>query len=166
LVRQAIELWLARREGNAADCDRLASEIEASRPRLSGTCNDQPFDDFRDANDLTSFFFEVLTSTGKYYWVPFDTVETVEFHKPARPREVLWRRARMVVRGGPDGEVYIPSIYPGSHGSSDVAIQTGRGVDWEGAEGGFVQGFGQRLYLAGEADHTLLDLQQLAFAGA
>ncbi len=163
LIRLGLELWLARRENAAADADRLAAEIELARPKLSGTCNGQPFDDFRDASDLTSFFLEVLTSTGKYYWVPFDTVESVELHKPTRPREVLWRRARLIVRGGPDGEVYLPSIYPGSERSSDVALQTGRAVDWLGTAEGFTQGIGQRMFLAGDADYTLLDLQQLSF---
>ena len=50
----------------------------------------------------------MLTSTGKYYWIPMERVEMIEFHDPARPRDLLWRRAHMVVRGGPDGEVFLP----------------------------------------------------------
>ncbi len=163
LVRKQLELWLARREERAADVDRLAAEVEESRTRLTGTCNGQRFDEFRDANDFTCFFFEVLTSTGKYYWIPFDTVESVEFFRPSRPREALWCRARMIVNNGPDGEVYIPAIYLGSAETNNEAIQTGRSVDWIGNESGCVQGIGQRLFLVGDTDHTLLDLNEIVF---
>ena len=81
---------------------------------MTGTCDDQPFDDLRDLDELTASFFEVLTSTGKYFWIPLERVDTVEFRAWERPRDLLWRRAHMVVRGGPDGEVYLPVLYAGS----------------------------------------------------
>ena len=46
---------------------------------------------------LTAGSFEVLTTTGKYYWIPTERVATVEFHPPKRPRDLLWRRATMSV---------------------------------------------------------------------
>jgi type VI secretion system protein ImpE len=163
LIRQQLELWLFRREGLAVDLDRVAGEIEAARPRVAGSCNGERFEDFRDANDFTSFFFEVLTSTGKYYWIPFDTVESVEFFRPARPREALWCRARMIVRNGPDGEVYIPTVYLGSAETNNPSVQTGRAVDWVGNPNGCVQGLGQRVFLVGDRDRTLMDIQHLVF---
>ena len=43
----------------------------------------------------------------------------IEFRQPERPRDLLWRRAHMVVRGGPDGEVFLPALYAGSHAEAD-----------------------------------------------
>ena len=165
LIRQMLALWLARREQDAVRADPLAAEIEAARPPAPGTHNGQPFTDFRDCHDPTSFFFEVLTSTGKYYWVPFDLVESVEFQRPTRPRELLWRPTQMVVTGGPDGMVFVPTLYAGSAESTDPDLQTGRQTDWVGREGGCISGIGRRLYLVGDQDLSILELGTLTFRG-
>ena len=49
------------------------------RPRRSGrafrdSAGDVPFDDFRDVDDFHAGFFEVLTTTGKYFWIPTERV--------------------------------------------------------------------------------------------
>src|SRR5947209_10986486 len=69
-VRLALQASIAAREGNAAEAARLLTEAEAARPRPKGTCDGKPFEDFRDLDDLLAPVFEVLTSNGKYYWVP------------------------------------------------------------------------------------------------
>ena len=73
---------------------------------MAGTCDGVEFEDLRDLDDLMAPLFEVLTSNGKYYWVPIEQVELIEFRPVVRPRDLLWRRVRMVVKDGPDGEVY------------------------------------------------------------
>ena len=57
----------------------MLGRAEEQRVKLTGACDEQPFDDLRDVDELTSSFFEVLTSTGKYYWIPLERVESVEF---------------------------------------------------------------------------------------
>jgi type VI secretion system protein ImpE len=131
------------------------------RPAKSGRCNGQPFDDLRDLDDLTSSFFEVLTTTGKYYWVPIERVELVEFRAPQRPRDLVWRRAHMVVRGGPDGEVFLPVLYAGSHEDADDRIRLGRYTDWRSGDGGPVRGMGQRMFLAGDREWGVLELEEI-----
>jgi type VI secretion system protein ImpE len=110
---------------------------------------------------LTSSFFEVLTSTGKYYWIPLERVESVEFRAPARPRDLLWRSAHMTVRGGPEGEVYLPALYGGSATDPNNAIRLGRETEWRGNAGGPVRGFGQRVLLVGNDDRPILELESL-----
>lgn len=163
LIQKVLQLWLARRENNTADANRLAAEIEAERPTVSGQVNGQPFQNMRDGNDFTSFFFEVLTSTGKYYWIPLHRIESVTFHKPSRPREVLWCRARMIVNNGPDGEVYVPTTYLGSSESDNEAIRTGRSTDWIGDNGDCVQGIGHRILYFDDRDMPLLEVEQIDF---
>ena len=103
----------------------MLDEAEATPAPSAGHLRRPPFEDFRDIDDLTASFFEVLTSTGKYYWIPMERVEMIEFHAPERPRDLLWRRAHMVVRGGPDGEVFLPALYAGSHADPDDAYPAG-----------------------------------------
>jgi type VI secretion system protein ImpE len=163
LIRKQVQLWLARREGDTESIKQLVADIDEMRPPVSGVCNGKPFEDMRDMNDFTSFFFEVLTSTGKYYWVPMSQVETLEIHRPKRPRELMWIQASMVVRDGPDGEVYLPTMYCGTNQSNDKQLKLGRSTTWVGDEPGPMQGLGRRMFWIGETDISLLEIETIEF---
>ncbi|MBX3411211.1 MAG: hypothetical protein KF708_00735 [Pirellulales bacterium] len=156
-----LEASILLREGKADEAVALLAKAEEERPHPSGTCNGEPFDDLRDCDDLTASFFEVLTSTGKYYWVPIEAVQYLEFRPPQRPRDLLWRRAHMIVRGGPDGEVYLPTIYAGAAAEADDPLRLGRATDWRGGDGAPVSGRGLRTFLVGDRDRTILELETL-----
>src|SRR5437773_356026 len=81
--------------------------------------------------DLTANFIEILTSTGKYYWIALEQVETMEFRPPACLRDLLWRPTRLLARGT-EGEVYLPTLYAGAHTEADLALRLGRATDWRG----------------------------------
>jgi type VI secretion system protein ImpE len=154
------------REGDEAGAAALLAEAEETRPRVAGTCDGEPFDDLRDLDDLTASFFEVLTTTGKYFWIPVEQVVEVEFAAPQRARDIVWRQAQMTVRGGPDGVVYVPCLYPGSWGSDDEQLRLGRATDWSGGEGAPVRGAGQRMLLVGEDARSMLEISRIEFAAA
>ena len=165
VMRLHIQASVALREGETAQAVELLGQAEQKRLHVSGECDGKPFDDFRDLDDMTSSFFETLTSTGKYYWIPFEKIELIEFRPPEQPRDLYWRRCRMVVRGGPDGEVYIPAIYSGTESQDDNALKLGRATDWKENEGEPVRGVGQRTLLVGEEDRPIMGLQEITFSG-
>jgi len=161
ILKMHLEASIHLRDDRPEEAVRLLGQAEEQRPKVGGVCDGQPFDDMRDVDDLTAPVFEVLTSTGKYYWVPIERVESVEFHPPQRPRDLLWRPARMIVRDGPDGEVYLPTLYAGSHAADDDSLRLGRSTDWTGGQGRPVRGLGQRTYLVGDEAKTILDVKEL-----
>jgi type VI secretion system protein ImpE len=158
-----LQASIAWRDGQPEEASRLLAQAEEQRPHPTGTCDGRPFDDFRDLDDLTAAFLEVLTSTGKYFWVPLERVQSMELHPPQRPRDLVWRRARMSVADGPDGEVFLPALYAGTPRSSDDQLRLGRGTDWQGEEGQPVRGLGQRTFLVGAEDRPILSVQQITF---
>jgi type VI secretion system protein ImpE len=160
-LRLHLEASIHVRNGEPAEAARLLAEAEGQRPKVAGTCDGRPFTDLRDLDDLTACFFEVLTSTGKYYWVPVERVESLEFSPPRRARDLLWRRARMIVRGGPDGEVFLPALYAGASAEADDRLRLGRMTEWRGGDGLPVRGAGQRTFLVGGDDRPILELQAL-----
>jgi type VI secretion system protein ImpE len=161
-LRLRLEASILIREGQMAEATKRLDEAEGQRPRVSGVCNDQPFGDLRDLDDLTAGVFEVLTSNGKYYWIPIEQVELVEFRPPGRPRDLLWQRAHMIVRGGPDGEVFLPTLYAGTHAEPDDRMRLGRATDWRGGNGGPVRGVGLRTFLVGEESLTTLEMKNIS----
>jgi type VI secretion system protein ImpE len=163
-LRLYLEASIAYREGNLADAARLLGEAEEARPHVSGSCNGHPIDDLRDLDDRTAGFFEVLTSTGKYYWVPIERVRQIEIKKPERPRDLLWLQASMTVSDGPEGDVYLPTIYAGTLADPDEKARLGRVTDWKGGDAAPVTGIGLRTYLVGDEAKTVLELSELELA--
>jgi len=163
VLRLHLEASIALREGNAGEAADLLGQAEEQRARAGGTCDEQPFDDFRDLDDLTAPCFEVYTGTGKYYWIPLEQTDLIEFHAPERPHDLLWRRAHIVVNDGPDGEVFLPTLYPGTFHSDDDGLRLGRGTKWTDQEGEPIRGCGLRMFLVGEEAKTIMELEQIQF---
>jgi type VI secretion system protein ImpE len=166
VARMHLQASIELREGNVAEAAKLLADAEDKRVRVKGECDGKAFDDFRDLDDLTSAFFETVTSTGKYYWIPIESVELIEFRPPEYPRDLYWRRCRMVVRNGPDGEVFVPALYAGTETATDNALKLGRATDWRGNEGEPVRGIGQRTFLIGEEDRPVMELAEITFASS
>ena len=166
--RCALAALVALRAGDAPGAAALAGAAEAARVRPSGSMDGRAFDDLRDADDLLAGSFEVLTTTGKYFWVSAERVSLLALHPPRRPRDLYWRRATMEVADGPDGEVYLPATYAAADAQSlSDALRLGRETDWrQEGEAGPVRGVGARTFLLGEDAATLMELTTLRFEGA
>jgi type VI secretion system protein ImpE len=164
-LKLRLEASILLREGKTSEANALLLQAEELRPKPSGVSAGQPFQDLRDLDDLTASFFEVLTSNGKYYWIPMDRVELIEFRQPRRPRDLLWRQAHMVVTDGPDGEVFLPTLYAGSLSDPDDRVRLGRVTDWKRADGAPTRGIGLRTYLVGDEARTILELTEVSFGG-
>lgn len=162
-MRLLMEASVAWREGAAEDAARLAAEAEAEREHASGRMGTTSFDDFRDLDDLLGGVLEVLTSNGQYYWVAMARVIQLEFAPPQRPRDLLWRRAHIMVADGPEGEVFIPALYvPPPAMEVDARTRLGRTTEWSG-ETPPVRGVGQRMFLAGTEAVAVMQLETLEF---
>lgn len=168
--RLSLAALVALRNGDAADAGRLAREAEEARPHPSGTAAAGPFDDLRDGDDLLAPCLEIITTTGKYFWIAPERVASLEFHAMKRPRDLFWRRATIAVEGGPDGDVYVPTIYPpirqGAPEYTD-ALRLGRATDWHRiGETGPTRGLGAVTLVVGEEAMTWLDVSTLNFRPA
>ena len=85
-----LQVMVALRAGNTQDAVEAAAAAEAMRPPISGTRDGVAFDDFRDADDLHGCSLDVLTTTGKYFWIATDHIVSLEFHPTqASARPVL-----------------------------------------------------------------------------
>jgi type VI secretion system protein ImpE len=162
-LAKSLEALAALRDGDGAAASQLLADAEAARVRASGACGDQKFDDFRDLDDLTAGIFEVLTSTGKYFWIPIERVQSIEFHPPKRPRDLLWRQAEMSVEDGPYGDVYLPAVYFHDGEPLEDQLRLGRGTDWTGGDGEPMRGLGQRMFLVGDEAVPIMQLETIQF---
>jgi type VI secretion system protein ImpE len=160
MQKAILQALVALRAGDMQAAVEAAEAAEAIRPVVSGTANGIAFDDFRDADDLCSGSLEVLTTTGKYFWIPVERVVSMEFHAPKRPRDLFWRRCTMSVREGPDGDIYLPVLYATT--GADDSLRLGRSTAWSDTMP--IRGSGQRVFLIGEEGMSVSQLQTVEFA--
>lgn len=158
--RAAVALFLAARDGDASV---LAEGTEAARAPLPGTLDGKAFDDLRDLDDLCANYMEVLTADGGYLWIDWPAIASLSFTPPARPLDLLWREARLVLRDGRAADIVVPAQYasPDPQDAHRLARQT----DWR-VEGGLVRGAGQRSFLVGDEDRGILSMTELRFGQA
>ena len=123
------------------------------------------FDDLRDVDDLLAGSVEVLTTTGKYYWIPTERLISVNSIRRSARVTCCGAAPRCRWTQGPDGDVYIPVVYAGDETMTE-GQRLGRETDWQQAEGGPVRGIGQRVFLVGEDDVAVMDLGELTFTNA
>lgn len=163
-LKLRLEAVVQLRANDLTAAANLLSEAENLRPHVCGEADGKPFDDFRDLDDLTAGLVEVLTSTGKYYWVPTARIESMTFVPARQPRDLIWRTVRMIVRNGLDGEVFVPALYLGTSTlKSDNQLRLGRATAWTTDVENLSLGKGQRTYLIGDDDRTIHSLKTIQF---
>jgi len=163
-IRARLEAFVLARAGDRAAAGAAVAAAEAARPALAGTLDGRSFADLRDLDDITAGVFEVLTRTGKYYWIPMARVQLLEFSPPERPLDLLWRPARMVVKDAFDAQVHLPAVY-GTAAELDDGLRLGRRTDWLGGEGEAIVGVGRRTFVIdGEDPLDMMAIGTLEFA--
>ncbi len=167
-IHRSLEALTAIRENDPVQASVLLAEAESARPSVKGVCNGKNFEGFRDLDDLLSGVVEVLTSTGKYYWIPVERIQTIVFQPPKRPRDLLWRQAEMTVEEGPYGDVFIPAVYFASQDQHDDQLRLdqlrlGRGTEFVEGEGQPTRGVGQRMFLVGDDALAIMQIESIDF---
>lgn len=161
----AMQLEICSQLRNQLDTSQLVEAAQQARFPVAGRCNGQSFEDIRDLDDRMASILEVITSTGKYYWVPWKSVRTLELAKPERPADLIWRKASIDVDSGPEGDVFIPVRYPCPNAIGwDDQLRLGRATTWSGEGPAAVIGLGQKMVLIGDDAKSILEIDNLAIA--
>ncbi|MCM2369877.1 type VI secretion system accessory protein TagJ [Aporhodopirellula aestuarii] len=120
------------------------------------------FEWIADADSRIGPFMEVIMQ-GKYYWVPFQRIQEVQFHDVSDLRDYVWIAAQFTWVGGGEMVGMVPTRYPGSQDSDDGLIQLGRKTDWKQVGDESYLGLGQRMLATDQDDYALLDLAAISF---
>jgi type VI secretion system protein ImpE len=132
------------------------------RKPVSGRANGEPFDDFRDCDDVVAPFLEAFIE-GTYNWIPWESVRSLLLSSPKYLRDLCWTPVKLELHSGPAGETYLPVLYAGSYLHSDDRIRLGRLTDWRTDCGELSLGIGQRLFAVGDDDRAVLEIREVWF---
>jgi type VI secretion system protein ImpE len=151
------------REGNTFEARSILDSVEEKRPAFKCTVNGEGFSDFRDYNDQTMCVFEAFHKDA-YMWLPFESVQKVEFFKPKSLRDLYWIQAKVDLTNGMGGEMFFPALYCGSWKSDNDQIRLGRMTDWRDVGEEVFVGEGMKMFWMDGRDKSILDIQTIEFS--
>jgi len=150
------------REGNLSEAREILDKIEEERPAFAGKVNGEEVSDFRDYNDLTCCVFEAIVKDS-YTWLPFEQVSKIEFFQPKSLRDLFWIQAKVDMKNGTGGEMFIPALYANSWKSDNDRVRLGRMTDWRDAGEEIYIGEGMRMFWIDGQDRPILEIQTVEF---
>ena len=161
-LEERLRAVVCLREGSPGDAAKALAKAEEHHVAVSGETDAGPFSELRDLDDLTASVLEVLTTTGKYYWVPLAKLRSLEFEPLRFARDQLWRAAKIDIEGGPqEGVVYIPAIYQASQNDTvDEPTRLGRVTHLHRiGEKANKRCFGRRIWIFEREERSLLEIE-------
>lgn len=152
-------------KGNAAEAAELRARAFDAAPASSGSINGEPFEWIADADMRLGPVMEVIVN-GKYYWLPFTSVQELSIEDPSDLRDVVWTAGILTLVSGGEVAALIPTRYPGTETSTDAAARLARATTWSDAGAETFVGQGQRLLTTDQNDYAILDLRSLKMGAA
>jgi type VI secretion system protein ImpE len=146
--------------GQAEAAQELREKALAEAPASPGQINGEAFDWIADADSRLGPVLEVLLE-GKYYWVPFVRIASVQIEAPKNLRDLLWIGAQFTWSNGGNANGLIPVRYVGTEHSSDNALRLARKTEWVEKGPGVFAGLGQRMLATDKAEYSLLEIREV-----
>lgn len=142
------------------DSAKLRSRAFELAPTSKFNINDdQVVDWVADADSRYGPILEVCMN-GKYYWIPFNRIQSLTIEAPVDLRDLIWVPASISVAGAEEF-AFIPTRYCETEKEPEDALKLSRKTDWREIGGNYYKGLGQRMLTSGEHDFPLLDIQSL-----
>ena len=157
-----LALRLALTEQDIESAVQSAAKLETLRSSTwQFEINGDTVSELRDLDDSLGGYLELFGTDGKYYLAKFSEIDSLQLKKPESLLDTVWRRAEIVIKDGPQGEVFVPMTYIDS---IKVSERLGKDTDWKQLDEQLVTGVGQKMLLVGEQALTLSEIQLLSLA--
>lgn len=102
-----------------------------------------------------------LILDGVYHWASLHLIQQIRFQPPASVIDLVWRQCSVRFHDGNERLCQMPVRYPSQADDSD-ALKLARQTSWSLQPPGYV-GHGQRIWLDGDREWALLDIESIAF---
>lgn len=154
----------AEAKGDAAAAASLRTAAFDGAPDTPGEADGTSFAFLADADARFGPALEVILD-GRYGLVPFESVSELTCDGVTDLRDLVFLPARLTLKTGQAGNVFLPARYPGAAADPDQLIRLARKTEWDDHGDLGNAGRGQRVLDADGAEIALLSLRRLSFAG-
>lgn len=158
---------------SAGDREQALGQIGQANQQCAsaaGEINGEKADAVRDCDDVLGPVLEAMCGFGTYMWLPMSQIDSLTLAPPKAPRDLIWAKGFVEMKGGTSGTVYLPTLYAASSHNADSMVRLGRKTEWlteqpaEDAESKAIRGQGLRTFRVGDNALTMLDLHEVHFA--
>ncbi len=174
-MQTRLEAIRASAAGDAGAAESAIAAARAGERTMSGKADGRRFEAILDIDDFLEPVLEAFAG-GRYLWIPFERIRSLELTEPKHLLDLLWATAKLTDADGTIADVHLPALYVDSPQGPSDALRLGRATDWPDAPGG-CRGRGQKvLFLAApqgkpdpepdDAEVSLLSLRSLEIGGA
>lgn len=150
-------------DGQYNQSHELRDQAFELAPASSGIISDPggvSFNWIADADSRIGPMLEAIIN-GRYYWVPFNRIRTINIDAPEDMRDLVWMPAYFTWANGGETVGLIPTRYPGSETSNDNQILTAHKTIWQELDTDIYQGLGQRMFATDVGEYSLMDLREI-----
>lgn len=165
-VRKRLQAAMEIRSGDLEAATHCVRQAEALESPLSARMKGVQWSGFRDSDDLLGPVLEFHASSGDYFWIELELVQSIHPGPVRFWLHTLWRPATILTASSGPLNGLIPALYFGSVSSASEAIQLGRTTEWTGDADTIQRGLGQRLFLSGEEFLPVLELETVEFGAS
>lgn len=127
---------------------------------VDGTIDGEPFAWIADADPRLGPVVEGIVN-GRYYWIPFANIRSIDIEKPEDLRDLVWAPVHFTWTNGGEAVGLIPTRYPGSERCDDDLIKLARKTDWQECPDGTALGLGQRMFATDGGEFAMLDVRRI-----
>ena len=152
-------------QGDAEAAAGLRARAFEEAPASPGTLDGASFDWIADADSRLGPVLEAIVD-GKYFWLPFAAVASIEVDPPEDLRDAVWTPCRITLANEGDTVALIPTRYPGTAANGTDAEKLSRATSWADLGGDAFAGSGQRLLAMPDGDAALMDARSLRMGDA
>lgn len=148
-------------EGQNIQAQNLRDQAFELAPTTSGIITDPDgvsFNWIADADSRIGPMLEAIIN-GRYYWVPFNRIRSINIDAPEDMRDMVWMPAYFTWSNGGETVGLIPTRYSGSEASDDNQIRTAHKTIWQEFDLGLYLGLGQRMFVTDVGEYSLMDLR-------
>lgn len=145
-------------QGQPAQAQALREQAFEAAPATSGRIDGQDFQWIADADSRLGPILEAIIN-GRYYWIPFQHILTIQIEEPTDLRDLVWMPAYFTWANGGQTVGLIPTRYPGSEASPDPQVRLARKTEWIEQGPGLYAGFGQRMLATDANEYPLMDIR-------
>lgn len=151
-------------QGATEQAQAVSQRALEAAPTTSGTLDEVAFDWIMDGDSRLGPVLEAIVN-GRYYWIPFNRIASVQFDEPADLRDLVWMPAYFTWVNGGESVGLVPTRYPESESSQDPQIRMARKTEWRETASGIYLGQGQRMLTTDVADYALMDIRRIELNG-
>ena len=155
-------------ESFAATQNQAFEEASATKGKVllhsnggnADTAEELAFDWIADADPRFGPMIECIVN-GRYFWVPFENIESIEIEKPTDLRDLVWTPAQFVWRNKGEAVGFIPTRYPQAEKSDDDQIKLAGKTEWEEPSEGTFLGSGARMIATEANEFSLTQISKI-----